>query len=84
MRRVSYSLLIFLDKKYRTLESILGFVEEQVGRKKAVRVLYSMADAGKIQEYRERLAAGMNKFEVRQVIFVLYRVQSGCCRSLTR
>ena len=29
-----------------------------------MRVLYSMADAAKIQEYRERLAAAVSQFEV--------------------
>lgn len=73
MRRVSYPTLTFLDQKFiRTLESIYEFVEEQVRRNKAVRVLYSMADAGKIQEYRERLNAAMSQFEVSPVKFVLY------------
>jgi hypothetical protein len=36
-----------------------------------------MADAGKIQEYRERLAAAVSQFEVSPVNFLLYRLQSG-------
>jgi len=62
----------FLDVPVRTLDSILNFVEGQIHRSTTVRVLNSLSDPGKIQEYRERLAAAMSQFEVSLVASLLY------------
>ncbi|KAJ3507991.1 hypothetical protein NLJ89_g6001 [Agrocybe chaxingu] len=47
-----------------TLSSILDFVEGQIERKRTIRVFYSIADVGKIKEYRERLQSAISKFQV--------------------
>ncbi|KAJ3514309.1 hypothetical protein NLJ89_g2452 [Agrocybe chaxingu] len=47
-----------------TLHMILAFVEDQVDRNVAVRVIFSVADAGKIKALRERLHTAVEKFEV--------------------
>ena len=47
------------------LDRICSFVREKLGRNKAMRVIYSKADVGKIAEYRENLNSAMQKFEVR-------------------
>jgi hypothetical protein len=66
------SFVFLLTSVVRILESILEFVEGQVGRNKIFRMLHSMADAGKIQEYRERLAVVISQFEVSPLAFVIY------------
>ena len=48
-----------------TLDHICSFVREKLARSKAMRVIYSRADVGKIAEYRENLNYAMQKFEVR-------------------
>jgi len=47
-----------------TLENILVFVEAQIERNRAVRVIWSIADGQKIKEYREKLNQAMNQFGV--------------------
>jgi len=49
---------------HSTLGDILIFVEAQVDRSRAVRVIYSIADVAKIREYRERLNHAMHQFGV--------------------
>ncbi|KAF8147691.1 hypothetical protein B0H34DRAFT_279613 [Crassisporium funariophilum] len=53
-----------------TLDSIETFVRGQLERGKRIRFIYSKADSGKIQEYRERLGSAMNKFELQSHIII--------------
>ncbi|KAF8958241.1 hypothetical protein BDZ97DRAFT_2078671 [Flammula alnicola] len=53
-----------IDDLVSTLDSIQHFVEVQVSRNWFLRILFSVSDTGKIQEYRQRLAACVTKFEV--------------------
>jgi hypothetical protein len=55
----------YADHRYSTLENICSFVNEQLSKKKAIRVIFSRADSAKITEYREHLNYAMQKFEVR-------------------
>ncbi|KAF8956485.1 hypothetical protein BDZ97DRAFT_1925493 [Flammula alnicola] len=56
-------LRVVIEDLVQTLSSIEKFVTSQVARKGPKRVIYSMADPGKIQEYRWRLGAAVSKFE---------------------
>ena len=56
--------LLNIDQ-YRILDSICSFVEKTLAKSKAMRVIYSRADIGKISEYHESLNTAMQKFEVR-------------------
>ncbi|KAF8800779.1 hypothetical protein BYT27DRAFT_7262615 [Phlegmacium glaucopus] len=47
-----------------TLQSIASFAEDQLSRNMAIRVIFSRADAGKINEYREQLNYAIQKFEL--------------------
>ena len=56
----------YTDKSiYSTLEMICSFVNQQLTKSKAIRVIFSRADTVKISEYREHLNYAMQKFEVR-------------------
>ncbi|CAA7263498.1 unnamed protein product [Cyclocybe aegerita] len=72
-----------------TLSSILDFVEGQVDRKRTIRVFYSIADVGKIKEYRERLQAAISKFQVsshlsiQDTLYLLLKGQSDIHARLT-
>ena len=55
----------YTDHRSSTLESICSFVNEQLSKNKAIRVIFSRADGVKINEYREHLNYAMQKFEVR-------------------
>ncbi|KAF4612260.1 hypothetical protein D9613_004581 [Agrocybe pediades] len=46
-----------------TVEEILSFVIEQVHKNRAIRLMNSKADVGKVKEYRERLQAAVEKFQ---------------------
>ncbi|PPQ79736.1 hypothetical protein CVT25_003303 [Psilocybe cyanescens] len=46
-----------------TLRAILDAIEVHLGRGKLARVVYSVADAGKIEEFRQSLQAAVAKFE---------------------
>ena len=70
------SSILCLTLLVRILVSISEFIEEQVRRNKIFRVFYSMANAGKIQKYRERVAAVMSQFGVSPVVFVMYPLNS--------
>jgi len=48
----------------RTLESIKEFARSQVDRSRFIRVMKYVRDSNKIKDYRERLEAAMNRFEV--------------------
>ena len=52
----------------RILNHICVFIRGKLARNKAMRVIYSRADGGKIAEYRENLNAALQKFEVRTQI----------------
>ena len=58
-------LKFYTDHGYSTLENICSFVNEQLSKSKAMRVIFSRADGVKINEYREHLNYAMQKFEVR-------------------
>ncbi|KAF9553382.1 hypothetical protein CPC08DRAFT_713798 [Agrocybe pediades] len=47
-----------------TVEEILSFVVEQVHKNRAIRLMNSKADVGKVKEYRERLQAAVEKFQI--------------------
>ena len=57
-------LIVILTIDYSTLEKICSFVNEQLSKNKAIRVIFSRADTVKISEYREHLNYAMQKFEV--------------------
>ena len=50
---------------FRTLEGIEEFALSQVDRSRFIRVMNQVGDGHKIKEFRERLGAAMNRFEVR-------------------
>ena len=54
--------LLIID--YSTFENICSFINEQLSRNKAIRVMFSRAECAKINEYRECLNYAMQKFEV--------------------
>ena len=56
--------LLTIDRN-SILDRISSFVQENLARNKAMRVIYSRADVGKIAEFRENLNSAMQKFEVR-------------------
>ncbi|KAF9553379.1 hypothetical protein CPC08DRAFT_713796 [Agrocybe pediades] len=47
-----------------TLTEILHFVEQQVHKNRAIRLINSKVDVGKVKEYRERLQAAVEKFQI--------------------
>ncbi|KAF9555588.1 hypothetical protein CPC08DRAFT_124297 [Agrocybe pediades] len=47
-----------------TLTEILKFVQDQVHKNRAIRLINSKADVGKVKEYRERLQAALEKFQI--------------------
>jgi len=53
-----------LEDLSHTLENICSFVNEQLSKSKAIRVIFSRADGVKINEYREHLNYAMQKFEL--------------------
>jgi hypothetical protein len=55
----------YTDNRHSTLENICSFVDEQLSKKKVLRVLLSRAEDVKIAKYREHLNYAMQKFEVR-------------------
>lgn len=57
-------IMVPTDHQYSTLENICSFIQEQLSRNKAIRVIFSRADSVKISEYREHLNYAMQKFEV--------------------
>jgi len=52
-------------------------ITEQLRRSKAVRVIFSVADARKIKQQQECLATAVSHFEVSPLKFVLYLLRSG-------
>ncbi|KAF8800312.1 hypothetical protein BYT27DRAFT_7342475 [Phlegmacium glaucopus] len=47
-----------------TFENIYSFFEDHMSRNKLIRVMFSRADSGKINEYRESLNCTMQKFKL--------------------
>ncbi|KAF8809986.1 hypothetical protein BYT27DRAFT_7241063 [Phlegmacium glaucopus] len=47
-----------------TLNNIASFVQDQLSRNMAIRVIFSRADTGKINEYREQLDYSIQKFQL--------------------
>jgi len=59
-----HCIIVLKISRYSTLGEVLKFVEAQLDRSRAVRVIYSIADVAKIREYRERLNHAMHQFGV--------------------
>jgi hypothetical protein len=57
-------IMVPTDHQHSILESICVFIQEQLSRNKAIRIIYSRADGVKISEHREHLNYIMQKFEV--------------------
>ncbi|KAF8958247.1 hypothetical protein BDZ97DRAFT_1842506 [Flammula alnicola] len=53
-----------LEDLEQTVMAIHEFVQAQASRSKVIRILFSVSDVGKIEEYRERLGTCISKFEV--------------------
>ena len=58
---------------FRTLTSIEDFALSQLDRSRFIRVMNHIGDGKKIKEFRERLGAAMNRFEVCYVAFFCQR-----------
>jgi hypothetical protein len=68
-----------LEDLSHTLENICSFVNEQLSKSKAIRVIFNRAEGVKINEYREHLNYAMQKFELASIPYEYQRSSlTGC------